>query len=100
VRRASITGSLRSTPTPAQVDDATAAYRRLLGQGIAASHVAFTGDSSGGLTITAQLDAREEGLPLPAAAMPFSPWTDMEVVGEHYGSNWSKETFFLLRAGR
>jgi epsilon-lactone hydrolase len=80
---------------PAQVDDATAAYRWLLEQGIEASHAAFTGDSSGGgLTITAQLRAREQGLPLPAAAMPFSPWTDMEVVGESYRSNWSKEAFF------
>jgi acetyl esterase/lipase len=33
---------------PAQVDDATAAYRWLLGQGIDAGRVAFTGDSSGG----------------------------------------------------
>jgi epsilon-lactone hydrolase len=80
---------------PAQVDDAIAAYRWLLEQGTASSHVAFTGDSSGGgLTITTQLRAREQGLPLPAAAMPFSPWTDMEVVGESYRSNWSKEAFF------
>jgi epsilon-lactone hydrolase len=33
---------------PAQVDDAVAAYRWLLEQGIDAGHVAFTGDSSGG----------------------------------------------------
>jgi monoterpene epsilon-lactone hydrolase len=80
---------------PAQVDDATAAYRWLLDQGIEPSHVAFTGDSSGGgLTVTAQLRAREQGLPLPAAAMPFSPWTDMEVAGAAYRSNWAKEAFF------
>jgi epsilon-lactone hydrolase len=80
---------------PAQVDDATAAYRWLLEQGIEPSRVAFTGDSSGGgLTVTAQLRAREQGLPLPAAAMPFSPWTDMEVAGASYRSNWAKEAFF------
>jgi epsilon-lactone hydrolase len=80
---------------PAPVDDATAAYRWLLEQRIEPAHVAFTGDSSGGgLTITAQLRAREQGLPLPAAAMPLSPWTDMEVVGESYRSNWSTEAFF------
>jgi acetyl esterase/lipase len=66
-----------------------------LDQGIEPSHVAFTGDSSGGgLTVTAQLRAREQGLPLPAAAMPFSPWTDMEVAGAAYRSNWAKEAFF------
>jgi monoterpene epsilon-lactone hydrolase len=58
---------------PAQVDDAAETYRRLLDQGIAASHIAFTGDSvGGGLTITTQLRARQLGLPLPAAAMAFS----------------------------
>jgi acetyl esterase/lipase len=76
---------------PAQVDDATAAYRWLLEQDIEPSHVAFTGDSSGGgLTITAQLSAREQALPLPAAAMPLSPWADMEVIGESYHSNRSR----------
>jgi epsilon-lactone hydrolase len=45
--------------------------------------IAFTGDSAGGgLEITAMLGAREQGLPLPAAAMPFSPWADMEYSGE------------------
>src|SRR4029453_9171481 len=59
---------------PAPVDDATAAYRWLLEQGTESSHVAFTGDSSGGgLTITAQLRAREQGPPLPRAGMTFCP---------------------------
>src|SRR5512133_3665555 len=80
---------------PAQVDDATAVYRWLLEQRIEPAHVAFTGDSSGGgLTITAQLRAREQGLPLPAAAMPFSPWFDMELTGASYESNRDKDAFF------
>jgi epsilon-lactone hydrolase len=80
---------------PAQVDDAVAAYRWLLEQGIDAGHVAFTGDSSGGgLAITTQLRARELGLPLPAAAMPFSPWFDMELTGASYELNRNKDAFF------
>jgi monoterpene epsilon-lactone hydrolase len=80
---------------PAQVDDAIAAYRWLLEQGITADHMAFTGDSSGGgLAITTQLRARELGLPLPAAAMPFSPWFDMELTGASYESNRDKDAFF------
>jgi monoterpene epsilon-lactone hydrolase len=80
---------------PSPVDDATDVYRWLLEQGIEPAHVAFTGDSSGGaLTITTQLRARERGLPLPAAAMPFSPWVDMEAAGESYETNWAKEAFF------
>ncbi|TDD35291.1 alpha/beta hydrolase [Actinomadura sp. KC06] len=80
---------------PAQVDDATAVYRWLLGEGISAERVAFAGDScGGGLSITTQLRAREQGLPLPAAALPFSPWVDMEAVGESYETNRQKDAFF------
>src|SRR5262245_11674191 len=80
---------------PAQVDDATTVYRWLLGEGVDPDRVAFTGDSSGGgLAITTQLRARGQGLPLPAAAMPFSPWFDMELTGESYESNRDKDAFF------
>src|SRR5262249_12714494 len=68
---------------PAPLEDAITVYRWLLDQGISPARIAFTGDSSGGgLCITTQLRARDQGLPLPAAAMPFSPWVDMEVNGE------------------
>jgi len=80
---------------PTQVDDATAVYRWLLDEGIRPDHIAFTGDSAGGgLSITAQLRARELGLPRPAAAMPFSPWVDMEVLGESYDTNRDRDPFF------
>jgi epsilon-lactone hydrolase len=80
---------------PAQVDDATAAYRWILDEGINPERIAFTGDSSGGwLVITTELHARDQGLPLPAAAMPFSPWFDMELTGESYESNREKDAFF------
>jgi epsilon-lactone hydrolase len=80
---------------PAQVEDATAAYRWLLDEGINPDRIALTGDSSGGwLVITTELRARDEGLPLPAAAMPFSPWFDMELTGESYESNRDKDAFF------
>jgi acetyl esterase/lipase len=86
---------------PAQVDDAISAYRWLLEQGITADHVTFTGDSSGGgLAITTQLRARELGLPLPAAAMPFSPWFDMELTGASYESNRDKDAFFTRTSCR
>jgi epsilon-lactone hydrolase len=80
---------------PAPLQDAIAAYHWLLEQGIDASHVAFTGDSAGGgLAITALLGAREQGLPLPAATMPFSPWVDMECTGESLVSNQGKDALF------
>jgi acetyl esterase/lipase len=86
---------------PTQVDDATTVYRWLLDQGISPGHIAFTGDSSGGgLSITTQLRARERGLPLPAAAMPFSPWVDMEATGESYVTNRDREPFFYRESVR
>ena len=85
---------------PAQVDHATRVYRWLLEEeGIDAAHVAFTGDSSGGgMTLTTQLRAREQGLALPAAALPLSPWVDAEQSGDSYNSNWATETFFYKEA--
>jgi epsilon-lactone hydrolase len=81
---------------PSQVEDATAVYRWLLEEvGIDPSHVALVGDSSGGgLTITTQLLARRQGLPLPAAVAPLSPWVDMEVLGASYESNWARDPYF------
>jgi monoterpene epsilon-lactone hydrolase len=70
---------------PVPVDEGEAAYRWLLGQGIAAEHIAFAGDSVGGwLAVTVQLRARERGLPRPAAALLLSPFADLEASGESY----------------
>lgn len=80
---------------PVQVDEAVDTYRWLLDQGIAAEHIVFTGDSAGGgMAITTQLRARAAGLPLPAGAMPFSPWIDFEASGSTYDSNRDKDAFF------
>ena len=69
-------------PHPAAVDDATAAYRWLLAQGLAPGNLAISGDSAGGgLTVATLLALRDAGDPLPACAVPMSPWVDMEPVG-------------------
>ncbi|MFD7157589.1 alpha/beta hydrolase [Kribbella sp. NPDC059898] len=80
---------------PVQVDEAVDTYRWLLDQGIAPEHIVFTGDSAGGgMSITTQLRARAAGLPLPAGALPFSPWIDFEAGGSTYDSNRDKDAFF------
>jgi acetyl esterase/lipase len=80
---------------PAPLEDTTAAYRWLLGQGIDARHIAIAGDSSGGgLAITTLLRARELGLPTAAALMLMSPWVDMAVSSDTYESNRETEAFF------
>jgi acetyl esterase/lipase len=75
-------------PFPAQLEDAVAAYRWLLGQGIEPGHIATTGDSAGGnLAISTVLKVRDDGDPLPAAILPMSPWLDMEHLGKTLESN-------------
>jgi acetyl esterase/lipase len=77
---------------PAPVDDAVAAYKWLLDQGIRPAHVALTGDSAGGgMAVTTLLHARGRGLPLPAATMPLSPWLDMEATAATFESNRDKD---------
>jgi len=80
---------------PAPEDDVTNAYRWLLDQGISGERIAFAGDSVGGwLAVTAQLRAREQGLPLPAAALLMSPCVDMETTGKSYETNQDSDPFF------
>jgi acetyl esterase/lipase len=80
---------------PGPADDVMNAYRWLLDQGISAGRIALAGDSVGGwLAITVQLRAREQGLPLPAAALLISPCVDMETTGESYETNQDSDPFF------
>ena len=70
-------------PHPAPVQDAVAAYRWLLKEGIAAEHLMIAGDSAGaGLTLATLLALRDGGDALPATAVGISPWVDMEGTGE------------------
>ncbi|TDU86760.1 acetyl esterase/lipase [Kribbella voronezhensis] len=69
-------------PFPAAVDDAYAAYRALLDGGTRASDIVLAGDSAGGgLVLAVLLSARRDGLPQPAGAVLFSPWTDLSLSG-------------------
>ena len=73
---------------PAALDDAVAAYRWLLDQGVPARSIAVAGDSAGGgLTLATLLRARDDGLPLPTCAVCFSPWTDLAGTGESLHRN-------------
>src|SRR5439155_18869731 len=69
-------------PYPAAVDDAQAAYEALLHNGTTPSDSAFTGESAGGgLAIPTLVNARDNGLPLPAAAFVMSPYVDLTLAG-------------------
>src|SRR5580658_7303714 len=72
---------------PAPLEDALVAYGGMLDQGLKPENIAFAGDSAGGnLVLTTMLGLRERGLPLPAAGVLMSPWTDLAAAGESYVS--------------
>jgi phosphinothricin tripeptide acetyl hydrolase len=74
-------------PFPAAVDDAVAAYRWLLGQGIAPARIVVAGDSAGGgLTVATLLALRERGLPPAAGGVCISPWVDLTCSGATYAT--------------
>jgi epsilon-lactone hydrolase len=69
-------------PYPAAVDDALAAYEALLGSGVAPADIVFAGESAGGgLAVATLVNARDHGLPLPAAAFVMSPYADLTLAG-------------------
>jgi monoterpene epsilon-lactone hydrolase len=67
---------------PAALEDALAAYRKLLGE-VGAGALALVGDSAGGgLALATLLAAKEQGLAMPAAVATLSAWTDLAVTGD------------------
>ncbi|WP_158743923.1 alpha/beta hydrolase [Acidisphaera sp. L21] len=83
-------------PFPAAIDDAVAAYRGLLAQGIPARSIVVAGDSAGGgLALALLLSLRDAGDKLPAAAMLFSPWTDLAGTGDSLRVNHHRDAMFV-----
>jgi monoterpene epsilon-lactone hydrolase len=74
-------------PFPAALEDALAAYRWLLADSDL-GRIAVMGDSAGGNLVFAMLlKARDEGLPLPAAAVGLSPWLDLALESPSFRLN-------------
>jgi acetyl esterase/lipase len=70
------------SPFPAAVEDAVAAYRWLLAQGVDPKGITIGGDScGGGLTVATLVALRYLGEPMPAAGVCISPWVDLEGTG-------------------
>jgi epsilon-lactone hydrolase len=67
-------------PFPASLEDAVRAYRWMLDRG--ATQVIVAGDSAGcGLVLSLLLSLKQQGLPMPGAAVLFCPWVDMTETG-------------------
>ncbi len=80
---------------PAAVDDAVAVYRSLLSAGHTSERIVVAGESAGGgLTLALMLALRSAGIPLPAAAAVFSPWTDLAATGDSIRTNTDRCAMF------
>jgi monoterpene epsilon-lactone hydrolase len=78
-------------PHPAQQDDALAAYRYLLEEGVDPKKLVVIGDSAGGhLTLMLLVALRDAVLPQPALAVGLCPWTD---IGERGRSLYANDRY-------
>ena len=86
-------------PYPAAVDDALAAYRALLDGGTPPSDIAFAGESAGGgLAVATLVNARDHGLPRPAAAFVMSPYADLTLAGATMDTKAAADPLFTPQA--
>jgi len=91
-------------PFPAAIDDALAVYRAMLAT-VPEGQFAIGGDSAGGgLTLATLLAAKSAGLPMPACALLFSPWTDLTGTSPSVKSNEKRDSMLygpkLVEAGQ
>jgi epsilon-lactone hydrolase len=74
-------------PYPAAMDDATAVWKELVKTNNPRNMAVFGTSTGGGMTLALMLRAKQEGLPLPAAIAPGTPWSDLTEAGDSYKAN-------------
>jgi monoterpene epsilon-lactone hydrolase len=79
-------------PHPAALDDCMAAYRALLRQRHPHEIIVGGGSAGGNLAAALILRARDEGLPLPAAAALLTPAVDLTNTGDTFQTNRGVDT--------
>lgn len=80
---------------PAATEDAVAAFKWLVGQGVPPNEIYVGGDSAGGGLALAMMQAlQESGTALPGGAFLFSPWTDLAARGASIIENDEKCAMF------
>jgi epsilon-lactone hydrolase len=74
-------------PYPAAMDDAMAAWKAAIKMQAPRNMAIFGTSTGGGMTLAMILRAKQEGLPLPAAIAPGTPWSDLTETGDTYKTN-------------
>jgi epsilon-lactone hydrolase len=74
-------------PYPAAMDDAMAVWKEAIKLQAPRNMAIFGTSTGGGMTLAMILRAKQEGLPLPAAIAPGTPWSDLTETGDTYKTN-------------
>jgi epsilon-lactone hydrolase len=74
-------------PYPAAMDDAMAVWKEAIKMQNPRNMAIFGTSTGGGITLAMILRAKQEGLPLPAAIAPGTPWADLTEAGDTYKTN-------------
>ncbi len=75
------------TPYPAAMDDAMAVWKAALAMQDPSRMAVIGTSTGGGMTLAMILRAKQEGLALPAAIAPGTPWSDLTETGDTYRTN-------------
>jgi acetyl esterase/lipase len=86
-------------PFPAALDDAMAVWRAALGMADPARMAIFGSSAGGGLTLAMVLRAKQDGLPMPAAIAPGTPWSDMTGNGDSCAANEYVDNVLVSNGG-
>ncbi len=86
-------------PFPAALDDAISVWKALTAENDPARMAVFGSSAGGGLTLALMLRARDEGLPLPAAIAPGTPWADLTNDGDSLEANAFVDNVLVAKGG-
>lgn len=86
-------------PYPAAMDDAMAVWKEVAKTNDPKKMAIFGTSTGGGMTLAMVLRARTEGLPLPAATAPGTPWSDMTKTGDTFFTNEKVDNILVSNDG-
>jgi acetyl esterase/lipase len=86
-------------PYPAALDDAMAVWKNVVKTTNPKNIAIFGTSTGGGMTLAMVLRAKKEGLPLPAATAPGTPWSDLTKTGDTYFTNEQVDNVLVSNDG-
>jgi acetyl esterase/lipase len=86
-------------PYPAAMDDAMAVWKEVIKLQDPRNIAVLGTSTGGGMTLALVLRARQEGLPVPAAIAPGTPWADLTEAGDTYKTNEWVDNVLVSNSG-